>query len=67
MESKNLERLTREAPAAKLNRRRVIQGAAGLGLSALAVLLLFKLHRSIIETLSICAALSLALYTAGVA
>ena len=38
-----------------------------LGLSALAVLLLFKLHRSIIETLSICAALSLALYTAGVA
>jgi chromate transporter len=38
-----------------------------LGLSALAVLLLFKLHRSIIETLSVCAALSLALYTAGVA
>jgi chromate transporter len=38
-----------------------------LGLSALAVLLLSKLHRSIIETLSVCAALSLALYTAGVA
>ncbi len=38
-----------------------------LGLSALAVLLLFKLHRSIIETLSVCAALSLALYGLGLA
>jgi chromate transporter len=38
-----------------------------LGLSALAVLLLFKLHRSIIETLSICAALSLGLYSLGLA
>jgi hypothetical protein len=38
-----------------------------LGLSALAVLLLFKLHRSIIETLLVCAALSLALYGLGLA
>jgi chromate transporter len=36
-----------------------------LGLSALAVLLLFKLHRSILEALSVCAALSLALYGLG--
>jgi chromate transporter len=38
-----------------------------VGLSALAVLLLFKLHRSIIETLSVCAVLSLALYSVGLA
>lgn len=38
-----------------------------LGLSALAVLLLFKLHRSIIETLLVCAALSLTFYGLGLA
>ncbi|MFM9849532.1 MAG: chromate efflux transporter [Hyphomicrobiaceae bacterium] len=38
-----------------------------LGLSGLAVLLLFKLHRSILATLAICAASSLVLYGLGFA
>ncbi len=38
-----------------------------VGLSALAVLLLFKHHRGVLETLSACAALSLVLYSLGLA